>query len=68
MKPNEMDLKTWRRYEKVRALYERDPGQYRLRLVLILLYGLTNIILLLVVLLLLSAFRQERITLRTIGI
>ena len=43
MLSNEMDLKTWRRYEKVRALYERDPGQYRLRLVLILLYGLTNI-------------------------
>ena len=56
MQPNEMDLKTWRRYEKVRALYERDPGQSRLRLVLILLYGLTNIFVLFVVLLLLGVF------------
>ena len=56
MLSNEMDLKTWRRYEKVRALYERDPGQYRLRLVLILLYGLTNIFVLFVVLLLLGVF------------
>jgi hypothetical protein len=51
---NDIDLKTWRRYEKIRALYDRHPALYRLRLVLILLYGLTNIFLLLVVLLLLA--------------
>ena len=51
---NNIDLKTWRRYEKVRELYERDPGQYRLRLVLILLYGMASNFLLLVALLLLG--------------
>ena len=53
---NGIDLKTWRRYEKVRTLYERNPGQYRLRLVLILLYGMASNFLLLVVLLLLGVF------------
>lgn len=53
---NGIDLKTWRRYEKVRTLYERDPAQYRLRLVLILLYGMASNFLLLVVLLLLGVF------------
>ena len=45
---NDIDLKTWRRYEKIRALYERHPALYRLRLVLLLLFGLTNIFVLLV--------------------
>ena len=53
---NDIDLKTWRRCEKVRAQYERDPAQYRMRLVLILLYGLTSHFLLLVALLLLAGF------------
>ena len=56
MNPIDIDLKTWRRFEKIRALYDRCPALYRLRLFLILLYGMTNIFLLLVVLLLLSAF------------
>lgn len=54
MKLNDIDLKTWRRFETIRALYDRHPALYRLRLVLILLYGLTNIFLLLVILLLLA--------------
>lgn len=53
---NDIDLKTWRRYEKVRTLYERDPAQYRIRLVLILLYGMASNFLLLVALLLLGVF------------
>ena len=53
---NDNDRKTWRRYEKIRTLYERDPAQYRLRLVLILLYCLASNFLLLVVLLLLGVF------------
>lgn len=56
MNPIDIDLKTWRRFEKIRALYDRCPALYRLRLFLILLYGMTNLFLLLVVLLLLSAF------------
>jgi len=39
-----MDLKTWRRYERIRALYERHPALYRMRLVLIFLLGLTNVL------------------------
>ncbi len=53
---NDIDLKTWRRCEKVRAQYERDPGQYRMRLLLILLYGVASNFLLLVALLLLGVF------------
>ena len=48
MNLNDIDLKTWLRYEKIRALYERHPALYRLRLVLLLLFGLTNIFVLLV--------------------
>ena len=31
---NDIDLKTWRRYEKARSLYERDPTRYRRHLAL----------------------------------
>ena len=39
-----MELKTWRRYERIRALYERHPALYRLRLILLFLLGLTNVL------------------------
>ena len=44
----DIDLKTWRRYERIRALYERHPALYRLWLALLLVSGLANIIVLLV--------------------
>ena len=56
MDVQDIDLKTWRRCGKIRALYERDPALYRLQLILILLYCLISNFLLLVVLLLLGVF------------
>ena len=44
MQPNEMDLKTWRRYERILDLFERHPALYRLRLILLFLLGLTNVL------------------------
>ena len=44
MRSNEMDLKTWRRYERILDLYERHPALYRLRPFLLFLLGLTNVL------------------------
>ena len=44
----DIDLKTWRRYEKIRALYDRHPALYRLWLALLLLFGLSNFFVLIV--------------------
>ena len=56
MDVQDIDLKTWRRCEKIRSLYERYPVSYRLKLVLILLHGLLSLGLLIVLILLLSVF------------